>query len=152
MQPVSVLFVCLGNICRSPMAEALFADLAERRGLAGRFRVDSAGTGAYHTGEPPHRRTVEVLGRHGIAPRSVARTVVPDDFERFDVILAMDRQNLRDLRRMAPPGAPARLHLALEPVGGGDVPDPYYGDMGDYVRTFELLHPALEAWLDRLAG
>src|SRR5690606_37518092 len=80
MQRISVLFVCLGNICRSPMAEALFAALAESRGLGDRFHVDSAGTASYHTGARPHPRTVEVLRRHGIEATSVARTVTPEDF------------------------------------------------------------------------
>lgn len=152
MQRISVLFVCLGNICRSPMAEALFASLAAGRGLGDRFDVDSAGTGSYHTGSPPHPRTVEVLRRNGIAATSVARTVIPEDFQRFDLVLAMDGQNLRDLQRVAPASARAGVHLVLDPVGGGDVPDPYGGDLQDYVRTFDLLKPALDAWLDRLAG
>lgn len=152
MQRISVLFVCLGNICRSPMAEALFAALAESRGLGDRFHVDSAGTASYHTGARPHPRTVEVLRRHGIEATSVARTVTPEDFDRFDLVLAMDAQNLRDLRRVAPASSRARMHLVLEPVGGGDVPDPYGGETDDYLRTFDLLKPALEVWLDRLAA
>ncbi len=150
---IGVLFVCLGNICRSPMAEGVFGHLAAERGVAHRFRVDSAGTAAYHVGEPPDRRTLAVLRRHGIALRSVARQVRADDFEDFAWILAMDRSNRDHLLRIAPDHLAHKVHLALDPVGGGDVTDPYYGGPEGFERNFAQLSEALDAWIDRmLAG
>jgi protein-tyrosine phosphatase len=111
-----VLMVCLGNICRSPMAEAVLAHLHPD------WTVDSAGTGAWHVGERPDRRTLAELKRHGIATAHRGRQVSPADFTRFDLILAMDAQNLRDLQAIRPADATARLEL-LDPDG---VPDPYY--------------------------
>lgn len=111
-----VLMVCLGNICRSPMAEAVLASLRPD------WTVDSAGTGGWHAGEPPDRRTIAELARHSIATRHRARQVAPADFTRFDLILAMDRQNLRDLQAIRPADATARLEL----LDADEVPDPYY--------------------------
>lgn len=152
MERTGVLFVCLGNICRSPMAEGIFQHLVDQRGLTAAFRVESAGTAAYHIGKRAHPLTREVLAENGVDHRATARQVSPEDFDAFDVILAMDRQNLRDLERIAPANAKARLALVLEPVGGGEVPDPYDGDRDGYERNYDLLLPALEAWLDRLRG
>lgn len=148
----SVLFVCLGNICRSPMAEALFLHLVSVGGVDDRFRVASAGTGAYHVGARCHPLTRQVLTGHGIDPVARARQVTRQDFDTFDVILAMDRSNLHDLRSIAPAEPRARLALVLDPVGGGDVPDPYGGPLADYERTFALLRPALEAWVVALSA
>ena len=148
---IGVLFVCLGNICRSPMAEGLFAHKVRERGLTDRFRVESAGTAAYHEGERPDSRTLEVLRRNGIRLDSRARQVRRDDFEQFDWILAMDRSNLGNLRRICPEAYAHRLHLTLEPTGGADVPDPYYGGPGGFDHNFAQLDEALEIWLDRMA-
>ena len=101
----SVLFVCLGNICRSPLAEGIFSHQAEIRGLADRFEVDSAGTGAYHAGEPPDSRSVAVAASHGVRLFGTARQVAMDDFERFDLIVAMDRSNQRSLEGLREGGA-----------------------------------------------
>lgn len=101
----SVLFVCLGNICRSPLAEGIFSHQAEMRGLADRFEVDSAGTGAYHAGEPPDSRSVAVAASHGVRLFGTARQVAMDDFGRFDLIVAMDRSNQRSLERLREGGA-----------------------------------------------
>ena len=148
-QPTRVLFVCLGNICRSPMAEGLMLHLVQQRGLADQFRIESAGTAAYHQGERPDRRSMAVLQKHGISLNSLARQVRADDFEDFDWILAMDASNLRDLEQRCPPHRLDRVHLCLEPVGGDDVPDPYYGGPNGFDANYAMLDEALQLWLDR---
>lgn len=126
---VNVLFVCLGNICRSPLAEAAFRAEAEARGIDA--LVDSAGTGGWHRGDPPDPRSRAVAKRHGIDISTYrARQVIEADFTRFDHIVAMDAVNLRDLRGIAPVDATARLSLLLDHVAGREgqsVADPYYG-------------------------
>ena len=145
----SVLFVCLGNICRSPMAEGLLQHLVRTRGLGERYRVDSAGTAAYHEGEAPDRRTLAVLRKHGIGLHSRARQVRREDFDEYDWILAMDQSNYRNLMRVCPDHRTDRVHKTLDPVGGGDVQDPYYGGPSGFDDNFAELERALNAWLDR---
>ncbi|TVQ93392.1 MAG: low molecular weight phosphotyrosine protein phosphatase [Deltaproteobacteria bacterium] len=147
--PRSVLFVCLGNICRSPMAEGIFRHRLAGRSASPAFHVDSAGTGAWHVGEAPDPRTQEVLRRHGAPVPGPARQARPDDVEQFDVIMAMDRSNLRNLHRLYPSEAHGRVHLMLEPTTGGDVPDPYYGGPDGFDQVYGLLDEAIEAWLGR---
>lgn len=126
---MKLLFVCLGNICRSPLAEAAMRAAGARAGLD--LEIDSAGTGAWHVGNSPDRRSQAVALRHGIdISRYQARQVTPADFRRFDWILALDPDNLRDLRAIAPTDATARIDLLMDLVPGreGDaVIDPYYG-------------------------
>lgn len=145
-QPVSVLFVCLGNICRSPLAEGVFLHLASQAGLEDRFVVDSAGTGAWHVGERPDPRSVQVAAKHGVDLPGHARQVKPQDLRRFDVVVAMDRDNLAALERMgAEEGGTARLHLLREfdPGADGDeVPDPYYGGPGGFDDVYAMVHRA----------
>ena len=141
---IAVLFVCLGNICRSPLAEAAFRAEAERLGLE--VEADSAGTGDWHSGEPPDRRARAVAGRNGVdIARLRARQVTGDDFRRFDHIVAMDRQNLADLRRMRPADGRAEVSLLLDHVPGREgqaVADPYYGGESHFDLT----------WADVTAG
>ena len=131
---VRILFVCLGNICRSPLAEAAFRREAEQVGLD--VEVDSAGTGAWHVGHPPDRRAQSVAGRDGIDISKLrARRVSGADFDRFDHIVALDRDNYDELRRLRPDGARAELSLLLDHVPGREgqpVADPYYGSDADF--------------------
>ncbi len=134
----SVLFVCLGNICRSPLAEAALKAEAERIGLD--VVVDSAGTGDWHLGYPPDPRAAAVAERNGIdISKRRARLVTAEDFERFDHIVALDRENLANLKAIQPEGARARLSLLLDHVEGREgqpVADPYYGDASHFDETW----------------
>ena len=145
----SVLFVCLGNICRSPMAEAMMAARLQQEGRDD-VLVDSAGTAAYHAGEPPDRRTVSTLAQMGITRDMSARQVHAEDFERFDLILAMDGSNLAHLQRACPAEHRHKVHLVLSPNGGGDVPDPYYGGPEGFMKVASLLETALDHWLEAI--
>lgn len=149
---IGVLFVCLGNICRSPMAEGAFRAVAQERGLA--CLVDSAGTASYHLGHPPDPRAIRVAGRYGIdiAGQS-ARQVERDDFFRFSHIVALDRANLEGLRAKAPRGGTAQLAMLLDAVDGrrGEpVADPYYGDDATFEAAWQTIAIGVEAWADRL--
>ncbi|TVR82719.1 MAG: low molecular weight phosphotyrosine protein phosphatase [Rhodospirillales bacterium] len=134
---VNVLFVCLGNICRSPAAEGMLRALIEREGLIGTVTVDSAATHPFNIGRPPDPRAQAVLHDRGIDIRDFrARQIKETDFRRFDYIIAMDRDNLDDLRHACPADARARLHRLLEFVPDGrqeDVADPYHGRDGDFL-------------------
>jgi protein-tyrosine phosphatase len=151
-----ILFVCLGNICRSPMAEGIFIHLARERGREGRYRIDSAGTGNWHVGEPPDRRAIAAAGKHGVPLPSVCRQVRRSDFEEFDLIVAMDRNNRRDLEALAPPPLRHKIRLMrdYEPAQdrGTDVPDPYYGGPFEFDAVFAMLRRCCERLLDELEG
>lgn len=139
---VRILFVCLGNICRSPAAEAVFQHLVAEAGLADRFTVDSAGTGDWHEGEQADRRIRRAAQARGIAVTSRARQVSAEDFERFDHIFAMDADNLRTLHRRAPDAHRRKIQLFrdLDPEAPGeDVPDPYYGDAGGFDDVLDIV-------------
>ena len=137
-----VLFVCLGNICRSPTAEGMLRHLLAREAPELQVEVDSAGTAGYHIGEPPDSRSQRAALSRGIDLSALrARQVAPHDFARFDLILAMDRDNLRALQAMRPEGAPARVRLFLEyapHLGRLEVPDPYYGEASGFEEVLEL--------------
>ena len=148
----SVLFVCLGNICRSPMAEGAFRLAAQARGLA--VLVDSAGTASYHLGDEPDARAISVARNHGIdiAGQS-ARQIERDDFYSFTHIIAMDRANLEALRAKAPRDATARLAMLLDAVEGrrGEaVADPYYGDAAAFGAAWQVINRGVEAWAEKL--
>jgi len=149
---VSVLFVCLGNICRSPLAEAALKAEAERLGVD--IEVDSAGTGDWHLGYPPDPRSVAVAERNGIdISQRRARQVTPDDFFAFDHIVALDLQNLSNLRAMRPEGATAELSLLLDHVPGreGDpVADPYYGEETHFDVTWQDVTEGAQALARRI--
>lgn len=154
---VSVLFVCLGNICRSPLAEGIFAALAEERGLDGQFHVDSAGTAAYHSGEPPDSRSTAVAAAHGIRLTGLARQVTPRDLERFDIVVAMDRSNQRSLERLHRRVRDGRAEIVMmrdyEPgARDPDVPDPYYGGPDGFERVYRILERACNGLLDELSA
>ncbi|MEO5335778.1 MAG: low molecular weight phosphotyrosine protein phosphatase [Magnetospirillum sp. WYHS-4] len=143
---VRVLFVCLGNICRSPTAEGVFRALVEKEGLAGHIHVDSAGTGAYHVGEPPDARSQAAAARRGVDLSPLrARQAVREDFHRFDYVLAMDRDNLRNLQALCPKGEEHRLRLFLDfapQAGRREVPDPYYGGPQGFDTVLDLAEAA----------
>ncbi len=148
----SVLFVCLGNICRSPLAEGALRAAAARAGLD--VTVDSAGTGGWHAGEPPDPRAQAAARRHGTDISGLrARQVRPEDFRRFDHVFALDRQNLRDLQAILPVDATAELGLLMDLVQGREgssVADPYYGEDSDFDVTWDDVSAAAEVLVARL--
>jgi protein-tyrosine phosphatase len=152
----SVLFVCMGNICRSPTAEAVFRHRAALAGLARYVEVGSAGTGNWHVGDPPDRRAIAHAARRGYDLTKLrARQVVVDDFERFGWILAMDRSNLRELTSLRPEGFRGHLGLFLDvapSIGVREVPDPYYGGREGFERVLDLIEQASDALIDRIRG
>ena len=158
---VRVLFVCLGNICRSPMAEAIFRHIVEEEGLADRFEIDSAGTSDYHIGEPPYPGTQRILKKHGIEYEGRARQVTIRDLDYYDYVIAMDRSNLADLKIMLR-GRKPRAKIALltdfaPELGLRDVPDPYTDDPDDpiadalFERTYNIIRAGVEGLLRHIA-
>jgi protein-tyrosine phosphatase len=156
-----ILFVCLGNICRSPTAEGVLRHLLAEAGLQDEVQVDSAGTGGWHVGAAPDERATATARRRGILLEGAARQVAPADFDRYDLILAMDAENLGELRRLAPSAAaqakvrllreydPATSAVAAEP-GGLDVPDPYYGGAGGFDDVLDLVESACRGLLEEI--
>ena len=149
-----ILFVCMGNICRSPTAEGVFRRLASQRAPDLTLEIDSAGTHDYHIGEPPDRRAVSAALRRSIDLSGLrARRVHEEDFERFDLILAMDEENLRELRQRAMPRQHERIRLMMEyapQAGRTAVPDPYYGGAQGFEEVLDLLEEAAEGLLQEL--
>lgn len=149
-----ILFVCLGNICRSPTAAVVFRAVASREAPDIVLEIDSAGTAGYHVGEPPDRRTRQAAARRGYDLSALrARMVEPRDFEYFDLILAMDGENLRTLERRAPPQARERLRLFLEfapEAGITEVPDPYYGGPNGFEDVLDLIEAASRGLIEHL--
>lgn len=151
-QPTAILFVCLGNICRSPMAEAILRQKLVDRGLNHLFSVDSAGTADYHSGEWPDRRTLQVLEENGVKFKSRARKVSSEDFLKFDHIIAMDHANARDLLLVSTKEADrVTLCQSWNPNATvSEVPDPYYGDISDFRHVYKMLDAATEEILQSL--
>lgn len=149
----SVLFVCMGNICRSPTAEGVFRYHVETAGMAERIEIDSAGTHAYHVGEPADRRARAAAEKRGMSLEGIrARRVSSDDFERFDYIIAMDEDNLARLRDEAPAEHRHKLRLFLEfaELDEREVPDPYYGGAAGFERVLDLVEEASRGLLETL--
>ena len=152
-----LLFVCMGNICRSPTAEGVMRRLVREEGLEHQFEIDSAGTGSWHAGDSPDRRATAAAATRGIALEGAARQVRPRDFEHFDLLLAMDRENLRELRTFSVDGdiaGKARLLREFDPASAGapdlDVPDPYYGGPDGFEKVLDQVEAACKGLLDSL--
>jgi protein-tyrosine phosphatase len=148
-----ILFVCMGNICRSPTAEGVMRRLIEEAGLD--IEIESAGTGGWHAGEPPDERATVAARRRGVTLAGAARQVRPADFRRFDLIVALDRGNLRELLALAPDQEAAdkvRLLREFDPAAGGDldVPDPYYGGDRGFETVLDMVEAACRGLLDEL--
>ncbi|QFT21549.1 Low molecular weight protein-tyrosine-phosphatase YfkJ [Pseudomonas sp. THAF187a] len=152
---MKVLFVCLGNICRSPTAEGVFRHKLRAVGLEGQVQVDSAGTGDWHVGKAPDSRTRQAAQRRGYdLSAQRARQVEVADFQRFDLILAMDQSNLRNLQALRPAGARAELDLYLRrfDLALDEVPDPYYGGEDGFEQVLDLIEQACDALLIEIKG
>ena len=149
-----VLFVCLGNICRSPTAEGVFRNAVHGRGLQRAFEIDSAGTGDWHIGAPPERRAQQAAARRGIDLSGLrARQVNADDLTRFDCLIAMDRDNYASLRRLAGAQHRHKVHLFLDfspRIERDEVPDPYYGGEPGFDQALDLIEQASNDLLDYL--
>ena len=152
MKKVSVLFVCMGNICRSPTAEGVFRHLVRQEQLEHLIYTDSAGTHAYHVGNPPDTRAQETAERRGIQLHDLrARRVSAEDFDLFDYVLAMDSDNYEILSELCPPGYESRLRLFMEFAPHLDipeVPDPYYGGASGFERVFDMVDEAAKGLLE----
>lgn len=156
MKQYAVLFCCTGNICRSPTAEGVFMKKVADARLAGRILIDSAGTHGYHIGEPPDSRTQEAARARGYDLSALrARRVERGDFERFDLVLAMDHDNRALLARLCPPSAGHKLKLMMEYARSytvPEVPDPYYGGPEDFEMVLDMLEDAAEGLLETILG
>lgn len=152
-----VLFVCLGNICRSPTSEGVFRNLVESRHLDAQIRADSAGTGGYHVGYPPDSRAIEAASRRGIRISHLrARRLGRSDYEMFDYMIAMDQSNLRDIKAMAPTDYKGRISLFMDFAddwgGVREIPDPYYGDLDGFERVLDMVHNASSGLIAEIIG
>lgn len=149
---IRVLFVCLGNICRSPTAEGVFRKLVVEEGWAERIEIDSAGTHAYHVGAAPDARAQAAARRRGVDLSALrGRQALAQDFERFDYVLAMDRENLENLLAICPTGLEHKLQLFMEFASGreeDEVPDPYYGGPGGFDRVLDMVEAAARGLLE----
>ncbi|MBS3932821.1 MAG: low molecular weight phosphotyrosine protein phosphatase [Truepera sp.] len=154
MKTIRVLFICAGNICRSPTAEGVFRSLAAEAGLAEHLVIDSAGTHGYHVGEPPDPRARRAAAQRGYSlDGQRARQVTAQDCERFDLLLVMDEDNLRAVRRLCPPAHTHKLKKLVDYLpqsGYREIPDPYYGGPEGFELVLNLIEEASRALLDEL--
>ena len=152
--PFKLCFVCLGNICRSPTAEGIFQHLVNQRGLQSYFYIDSAGTSAFHIGEPANSKSQWVANQHGVKLHSKARRFEPADLEEFDLILAMDSENYSNIIRLDKNGSnrdKIKMMRDFDPQPDSpDVPDPYYGGMDGFQNVFDVIMRSCEGLLDEL--
>jgi protein-tyrosine phosphatase len=155
MTTTRILFVCLGNICRSPMAEGVFRRVAEEEGLLDHFAIDSAGLGNWHVGQAPDHRAQAAVSARGVDISSQrARQVAPEDFGNYDLLLVMDAANYAELRRRAPAEARAKIHRFLDfapEAGTKDVPDPFFGGTEGFDHALDLIEAAARGLLAALA-
>jgi protein-tyrosine phosphatase len=154
--PIRICFVCLGNICRSPTAEGVMRRLVAEADLEDRVHIDSFGTAGYHIGDRPDPRARAEAERRGITLDHLGQQFAPADFDRFDLVLAMDRSNAADLRRIAPDATAAtKVHLLrdYDPDADGEleVPDPYYGGDDGFAAVYDMVERSCRALLDQLA-
>jgi len=152
--PFKIIFVCLGNICRSPTAEGIFQHLLNERGLQPYFSVESAGTSAYHIGERANKKSRQVAGENGVELNSRARLFESDDLEEFDMILAMDNENQRNIEDMDRDRRYRNKIYMMRDFdpqpGDGNVPDPYYGGLDGFQNVYDVVYRSCEALLDKL--
>ncbi len=151
---VGVLFVCLGNICRSPTSEGVFRHIVEMESVDHEIFVDSAGTGNYHSGYPPDSRAIEAAAKRGVQIDHLkARVINHSDFEIYDYIIAMDRQNFSDLKHLAPAHAHSKIKMFMEfseLYKGHEVPDPYYGGDSGFERVLDMIEDASKGLLEHI--
>ncbi|MGH7481816.1 MAG: low molecular weight protein-tyrosine-phosphatase [Longimicrobiales bacterium] len=152
---VTILFVCLGNICRSPLAENVSRALARDAGVADRLEIDSAGTSGWHIGEPPDARAAEEARRRGVELEGSSRRLDADDLDRFDYIIVMDEQNLSDVRALAtlaPTSAEIRMLREFDPEADGptDVPDPYFGGERGFADVHDIVERSCRGLLEHV--
>lgn len=147
---MKVLFVCLGNICRSPLAEAMFRQMINDHGLANQVTIDSAGTSSEEEGNHPYPGIRKIMAKYDLPGQDlVSRPITEDDFNNFDLIIGMDDMNLRHLRAIAPQSAKSKIHGIYDLVpgkAGQPIPDPWYTH--EFQKTYDALHEALPYWLD----
>ena len=155
-RPVRLLFVCLGNICRSPTAEGVMRHVAAAAGMQDQIELDSAGTGSWHIGSAPDERATAAARGRGVTLAGAARQVSATDLDEFDLILAMDSSNLRDLQALADGADEHKIRLLREfdpasaAAGDLDVPDPYYGAAGGFTEVFDIVEAACRGLLDEI--
>lgn len=147
---INVLFVCLGNICRSPMAEALFRDLVEKENVSDKITVDSAATSSWHIGDPPHRGTLSILNKYNVSSEGlIGRQLSKQDFDKFEYIIAMDENNVKNIYEITgQPNHPKIFRLLDLTNHKKDVPDPYY--TGDFQETYDLVTEGCQSLLEKI--